>query len=338
MSLIELMISVAIGLLLLAGISSLIVNQSKTRADLDKVTRQIENGRYAIQVLQDDVQLAGYYGEFVNTGINAIVTPSGADPCAPFTSGSTITADVLTALPMHVQGYDSGSLTYTPLLCLADANYLHGTDILVVRRADTTVTTVTAAAANVSQVYLQTTLSDKKMDNGGSSVFTLKKKDGITAADMRKWLVHIYFVSPCNVATGAAASGNPNTCTSTDDNGKPIPTLKMLELNSSGTFTMTSLAEGVQNLQIEYGIDDDGDGAPDRFTTGPASTPGTDWVNVMALKVYVLARNSEEMVGYRDTKSYNLGLTTIAAAGDKYQRHVFSTLIRLSNPAGRKEL
>jgi len=45
LSLIELMISITIGLLILVSLSSLFINQSKARAELDKSTRMIDNGR-----------------------------------------------------------------------------------------------------------------------------------------------------------------------------------------------------------------------------------------------------------------------------------------------------
>jgi type IV pilus assembly protein PilW len=330
LSLIELMISLTIGLLLLAGISSLIVNQSKSRADLEKVTRQIENGRYAIYQIQNDAQLAGFYGEFSNQGSTAITTPATLpDPCVPVSAGSTV-ADLLAALPLHVQGYQAVAAPLTN--CLLAANHLAGTDILVVRRAGTEViTSVLPAAAPTGQIYLQSTLAGAVMGTDSSAAATwttLKKKDGVTNGDIRKWLVHIYFVSPCRTPAGAA-------CAATDDNNNPIPTLKRLELNSAGGFTVTPLAEGIENLQIEYGVDTDNDGAPDSFVTAPATT--ADWYNVMALKVHVLARNTEITVGHRDDKTYVLGGTTIAPTNDQYQRHVFSTLVRLINPGGRRE-
>jgi len=335
LSLIELMISVTIGLLLLAGVTSLIVQQSTTRTELNKTTRQIENGRYATQLLQDDLQLAGFYGEFPNTGSTAVATPGAVpDPCAPVSPATTVAGHVAPAMPVHVQGFDSETTLTVPLTyCLANANHKPGTDVLVIRRADTSVvTTPLPAASPTGQIYLQSTLSGAVMgtDSSAASTWTtLKKKDGVTNGDIRKWLVHIYFISPCSVMA------NGTTCASTDDNGSPIPTLKMLELNSTGTFTLTPLAEGIENLQIDYGVDTDNDGAPDSYTTLP--TIAAELANVMALRVHVLARNTEQTTGYTDSKSYVLGSTTVAAANDAYQRHVFSTLVRLTNPGGRRE-
>ena len=48
LSLIELMISIALGLIILAAVTTLFIDQNKTRTDLDKANRLVENGRYAL--------------------------------------------------------------------------------------------------------------------------------------------------------------------------------------------------------------------------------------------------------------------------------------------------
>ncbi|MFJ1257021.1 PilW family protein [Cupriavidus sp. CuC1] len=64
LSLVELMIAITIYLFLMAGMATLITQQSSARADLDKSARQVESGRYAFTLLQDDIQHAGYYGQY----------------------------------------------------------------------------------------------------------------------------------------------------------------------------------------------------------------------------------------------------------------------------------
>ena len=333
LSLIELMIAVAIGLLLLAGVTALIAHQSTTSTELEKSSRQIENGRYAISVLQEAIQMAGYYGEYSDVATTPGTPASIPNPC------STALADLSAAMSVHIQGYDSPSTVPSPLsTCLPDANHVPGTDILVIRRADAT--TLAPASAVAGQIYLQSTQASYVVGSGSNTaVFTLKKKDGTTAADLRKYLVHIYFVSPCNIP-------NTTTCDSSADGGTPIPTLKRLELAVSGgnaTFTTVSLAEGINNLQIDYGLDTDNDGAPDTYTTGTYSSGTTamtaaDWINVMTLRINVLSRNNESTGTYTDTNTYNMGaMGTVGPFNDHYKRHVFSQLVRVLNPSGRRE-
>lgn len=338
MTLIEWMISLTIGLILLAGLTALIARQSSTQAELEKSSRQIENGRYATQLLQDDLQLAGYYGEF--SAVSGLAVPTVLpNPCL------VAAADLSSAMPFSVQGYNSpgsslpAAFADCPLLA---ANHLAGTDILVIRRADSAVVT---GALVPGQAYFQAGLTASGQEFSrvvaiatstavDTAVFTLKKKDGTTAA-LRKYLVHIYFVSPCSVP----ASGSTCSAANTDDGGLSIPTLKRMELSVGGgvtKFVTTPLVEGVEKLQFDYGFDTTGDGAPDSYATD-AATVGA-WADVVAVRINLLARNNERSIGYQDTKTYTLGLDgTTTATNDNFKRRVFSQLVRLVNPSARRE-
>lgn len=326
-SLIELMISITIGLLLIAGMATLVSNNSLHRQELDKTSRQIENGRYAMQILNEDLLHAGYYGQYYEL---SAVPSSLPNPC------STTISDIVAATPLAVQGYDSPSTIPSPLSgCLSDANHVSGTDILVVRRAATTVSTTLTAG----RIYIQG-LSNNAIINDGSvasNTWTLKKKDDTTPADIRQYIVHIYFISPCSVPAG----GGSNCTGSNDDNGSPIPTLKRLELTNSGTtpsMVVVPLVEGIENLQIDYGTDSKNTGSPDNYVTSPADT--TAWGNVVTTRVRLIARNNEATPGYVDDKSYDMGggtPYTPATADKKYRRHAYAQVVRLENPSARRE-
>jgi type IV pilus assembly protein PilW len=111
-------------------------------------------------------------------------------------------------------------------------------------------------------------------------------------------------------------------------------------------FAETALVEGIERLNVEYGLDTDGDGQPDATSTDPTTytyagcttcTAPNNWSNVVTARIYLLARNIEPSPGYTDTKSYTLGGQAIAAANDAYRRHVYNGLIRIANTAGRRE-
>ena len=125
------------------------------------------------------------------------------------------------------------------------------------------------------------------------------------------------------------------------------------------------LVAGVENLQIDYGVDDlptavdpvtglIGNGAPDCEDTDPGSaanagvTPGcgsanpgavAEWGNVVSAQVHVLARSYRAYNDYTDTKTYDLGegLNALTPGGN-YKRHAYSTAVRLTNVSGRREL
>src|SRR4029077_9116717 len=80
----------------------------------------------------------------------------------------------------------------------------------------------------------------------------LHQKDCVTAATFNQYRTHIYFVA------------------NNDQPGDGIPTLKRAELGA-GAFTIVPLVEGVENLQLEYGLDTSvpTTGSPAVYTADP---------------------------------------------------------------------
>lgn len=369
-SLVEFMVAIMIGLFLVGGLATFIVSSSSTRNELEKTNRQIENGRYAIEKLSEAIKLAGYYG--IGSGI--IPAPAGAAP-ANFPDPCSVTpTDLLAALAISIQGYEykrtDAAPSTMPITCLPKENYQPGTDILVIRRAQTTALPLGTDGKSCpgsgefkpNEIYLESTVvppSTKLVSDVGppipsnyfgnyfivdkganSSAFILKKgPSNDVCADIRKLKVEIYYVSPCS---------KPDTdgkCKSNSDNGAPIPTLKMMELtyDASGTrFQEVPLVEGIENLQLDYGVDTDNDRMPDTYGTASQNHLLTvaGWHDVMAVKAYILARNIDPTTGYKDSKKYYLGVTDTdppsgytvpTAKNDGYKRQVYSATIYLEN-------
>jgi type IV pilus assembly protein PilW len=340
LSLVELMIAVTIGLLMLTAMASMYMGASRSNKELARSSRQIEDGRYALQTLTEDLSVAGYLGYFTSP----VAPGSLPDPCE-----MTTMATIRTGVQLAVQGYDSPATIPSPLSgCLDDADHVAGTDVLVVRRADTNVTATGLLLAN--EVYIQTNSDVNNTSNpviaaGTLANFPLLMKDNATLAPIRKLHVHIYYVAPCSVPKGG---GSICAGDGTDDNGSPIPTLKRKELtlDSGGNraWVVTPIAEGVENLQIDYGVDGDGDGVPDTttFTTVPASA--VDWANVVVMNLHLLVRNTERTQGYSDPKTYNLGLagsvSSTATGGTLdagFKRKAYAAQARIVNTASRRE-
>lgn len=330
LSLIELMISITIGLLILSAMATLFVNQSKTRTELDKSNRMIDNGRYALEVLSENLRVAGFYGE-------RDIAPAGAinDPCTS-TPATPALAELVAALGLHVAGYNAATATADimgTLPCGLTATQLKtGSDILVLRRVSTA-TPIAAANATVapngnSTVYLQ--VSNCSTDTSGSyqvaigsAAFTaFQNKDCATPASLRPFIVQVYFVSPYNNA------------------GDGIPTLKRRELDAAtGAFVTTPLVEGIEYLQIDYGLDADADGAADSYVED-CLLDAACWQAVVSVKLNIIARNIEPTAGHNDTKTYFEDETweyTPSGSDRNYKRHAYTQVVRLVNPSGRRE-
>jgi len=316
LSLVELMISLTISLFLLAGITTLIVQQSNSRNELEKSSRAIENGRYAMQLLHNDIQHAGFFGEYAPASGVTYTVPS--DPCnlalGSANSGWTTTPTV----PVPIFGYAAAATDPTAATTCGLTNYQANTSILVLRRASTNA--IAAASAVAGSTYLQANRCSTTFGSLftiGTSGFTLNQKDCATPAPLNRYIVHVYYISNCDI------------CSPSDG----IPTLKMLELGD-GTNTILPLTEGIENIQYDYGIDSTGDGSPNTYSATPLTA---DWVNVMAVRVNLLARNIDTTRGYVDSKSYQLGSLAVTAANDSYKRHAYTELVRAVNPSERRE-
>jgi type IV pilus assembly protein PilW len=331
------MVAITIGLFLLVGLVSVFATSNQTYMDLGRASQQIESGRFAMQVLSDDIATAGFFGRYSQA---PTVPASLSDPCV-----STDLVALKASMAFPVQGYDSpGSSPITA--CLPSVNFLAGTDILVIRRVDSTqaagnATSIPNAALAANYIYLQANADSTAtpvlalgsgVGTTDQSTFPLKNTNPAQYAPVRRFHVHVYFIAPCSVP-----SGGGSVCTgSNDDNGSPIPTLKRIELTSSGVMTIVPLVEGIENFQVDYGIDPDKDGVPNTpYVTVPTSV--ADWANVVSVRISVMARNVEPTNGFTDTKTYDMGAAGAITPGGPYKRHVYNTVIRLVNPGSRRE-
>jgi len=331
-TMVELLVAMTLGLFVIGGIAAAYVQNQRTRAELERSSRQLENGRYAVQLLADELRHAGYLGTF-----DARALP---EPAALPTLCESGVAGLQAALPVSIQGADDPAAAPA---CVTDLK--SGTDVVVVRRASTCVAgTAGCAAAAGGHPHLQTSLCEDPTQLGSPFVtnhysfsatlanLSRQDRDCASAAPVRRFLVRVYYVANNNVA------------------GDGIPTLKRAELNG-GAFTVEPLVEGVENLQLEYGIDADRNGAPEQYDTDPTTFGGCaaadcqvdNWLDVTAVKLHLLARNVETSPGHVDAKTYVLGNDAAGATnelgpfGDAFRRHVYSTVVRLNNVAGRRE-
>lgn len=311
LSLVELMISLTIGLILLTGLTALIVQQSSTRTELEKSSRQIENGRYAMELLNGDIELAGFYSEYSPPLTTTYTIP--ADPC-DVAEANQGWDSATQSVPVPIYGYTGAAATPS---CVT--NRLAGTSILVVRRTAAPVIGAGAAVAGTTYLQVSRCNTDTSAFAFGTSGFNLKQKDCATLAPLHKYIVRIYYISSCSVCSGAADT---------------IPTLKMVEF-IDGAQTTIPLVEGIENLQFDYGIAASAtSGSPATYTTTPAAA---DWPNVMTVRVNLLVRNNDPTPGYTDTKAYTLGGAGTVMPGGSYLRHVYSQVVRIVNPSGRRE-
>lgn len=322
-SLVELMVALAIGLILVAGLAALFANSSQTGNEIDKSIRQIENGRYAAELLTENVSIAGYYGELARDGMT-VGTPDPAALCATAITGLGWDNATLT-IPAALTGLTAAQ---TAALTACLPNYKTGTTGLVLRHLDTTA--VAPGASTNGGIYMQGSrcstdpTATKFILSTAASDFTLRNLDCAAVNMVQRYVARIYYVASCNEC------GIDTT-----------PTLKRAELVGSA-MVVSPLVEGIEEVAYDYGFDTNNDGAPDVYLgglSGVAAAADNDWNNVVGVRVHMLSRTTETSSGFVDSKTYDLGSAgTRGPFNDAYKRRAYTVTVRINNVAGPREI
>lgn len=326
-TLVELMIAVALGLIILAALTSFFVRTSYNRSEMERSSRQIENGRYAINALRDDMMLAGYFAD-VTQSAAVWQTPTACD--AVVANMGWLPNALNPQVPVPISIYPAGA--GRPMGCTP--NYVANTDVIVIRRFNSESIPPASAVAAMPYMQISECATDPSppspfiFNTGSAGGWAGRQRDCSTRANLWRYREQVYYIRDYSTTVGDG-----------------IPTLVRMELDvdpADNALKMIAvpLVEGIETLRIDVGVDNDFDGIPDAWRRCDAVLPctATDYSNVMAAKVYLISRNLEPTREYIDDKTYDLGLSgTTTAAGDNYKRHVYSALILMPNRIGPRE-
>jgi len=113
--------------------------------------------------------------------------------------------------------------------------------------------------------------------------------------------------------------------------GDGIPTLVRKYL-LNGAMTTELIAQGVEDMQIEYGIDTDTDGFADRYIAAPSAA---QMVQVTTCRIYLLMRSTEPDENYSNDHTYTYSNSALSpyTPADNYYRRMFSTTVKVRNNA-----
>ena len=112
------------------------------------------------------------------------------------------------AIPLPIQGYDAPATVPSPLSgCLSDANHVPGTDILVIRRADTATLLTTAAVGALlwlvyQYVFLVYSAATPGMQMAQLELCTFQGQR--VPVSLRRWRALASLLSCCSLGLGFA--------------------------------------------------------------------------------------------------------------------------------------
>jgi type IV pilus assembly protein PilW len=220
-----------------------------------------------------------------------------------------VASDIQNALSVPVQG-ELGSGAN----CSASKA---GSDFIATRRAST----CAAGSANCAPVNSDFHLQVSACSTSSAGTLNLalaasglnaKKRDCTTAAPIYRLVSRVYYVTADDVLTRKELSGSSYSVT-------------------------TPLVDGIEMMQFEYGLDTSGDGQVDSFSANPA---GLQWSDVVAVRVWLVARNLAATNDYTDSNTYQLGSTaySVPTALKGFKRQVYTTTVNLPNVSGRRQI
>ena len=321
MTLIELMVALAIGSFLIAGAVTVYVQSRTTYRTNENVARMQENARFAMETMAPDIRMAGHWG-LVNKG----VLVSGGQNLVVQCDGNDVADWALDVeLPLETLGneYD--------LPCAAfDGQPRNESDVLVIRRA-----TGGGRDSRSGTIQVQSTLSGAVLFGDGNEPITAVAP-GDAPPTTRDVLVHAYYIAENSSSLGAG-----------------VPSLRRHTLVRTpaanvGRLDDQEIIPGIEDMQIQLGVDTNGDGAIERYVDA-----GSDIVNpdaggflpgarVLAVRVWLLVRGDYPETGFEDTRVYprpdgTLGPFQPQGENRAYRRVAVSRTILVRNSRGRNQ-
>tara|TARA_B110000459_G_scaffold28213_1_gene28075 strand:+ start:29 stop:946 length:918 start_codon:yes stop_codon:yes gene_type:complete len=285
-TLIELMISLALGVAISWVVLDVSLNAMRNSRDIIATGDVIEKGVYLGDLLKREIKHAGFYGRITST--NIVLSPD-----SPQTDWCTVTP---TKRHLTTPVFGINNITS---LC-TDTGLLVDSDVLMIRRASTAVAPSLLVAA---QHYIQSNFDDVILATGVAANFTLTGMDGTTLAPIHEFYQDVYYV----------------------DSDKNFKRRRLV----NGEIEDEPLIEGVDDFQVQYGIDTDADNIADTFTTTPLSNDYSGWQNVKTVTVSLLI--SGETVSQPDAKTYQYADKTNGPFNDKRKRRLFSFVVAVGN-------
>ena len=241
MTLIELMVALAIGSFLMIGAFTVYMQSRTTFRINESIARLHENGRYVFDVVEPDVRMASFWGlRTRGYAITGRSTPNdSSSPLSP-------AGDCGTNWSVNLDNAVEASSNTYGFTCAAFGTPIGTADTLVVRHVANDPVAVPVANA----LYVQSSRV------GNSALFEgalIPAGFDPLVSQTHELVVNGYYVSQ-------------NSSLGTPDN--PIPSLRRKLLRNGGgsgpTIVDEEILPGVEDMQIQFGVDTDAEGALDR--------------------------------------------------------------------------
>jgi type IV pilus assembly protein PilW len=309
LTLVELLVALAIGSFLIIGAVQ-IYNQSRQAFVVNEsIARVQETAQFAMDTIEADLRMASNWGRTsraLTVENRAIIgDPNPASLPEPTDCGAGWALDIALAL-------DGDNNQYT-LNCAAQPAAQGNSDFFTIRRA-----TVDTVALEAGRLQVQTSRLMGALFADGAVPSPLSPTDSST----HNLIVHSYYVADDSPLI-------PGT-----------PTLRRKTLGTAGGAPVIldqEIAPGVENLQIQFGVDTNEDNTVDRYVNpgdevyDPTAAGYIPGARIMTARVWLVVRGLAPEVGIVDNRDYEPGDVDLGVYSDGFRRMQVSKTILLRN-------
>ena len=310
LTLIELIVALTIGSFLIIGAVTVYTKSRQSYLVNESIARVQDTATFAMDAIEADLRMASNWG-LTSRGlaINGRSTVSDANPDGIAGIPTVCGEDWVLDLALPVDGDNNG---YS-LPCPTAATLQPDSDHVVVRRAS-----ADPVLPEAGKPQVQTSRVAGQVFTDGNV------PEGFAASDSttRDLLVSSYYVA------------------NDSDLIPGVPTLRrrvMLMTGGAMGIVDEEVAPGVENLQIQFGIDVDQDNTVDRYVNpgdgiydpeDPLYVPGA---RIITARVWLVVRGIEREAGLVDDRTYAPGDVDLGRFSDQYRRMQVSKTILLRN-------
>jgi len=318
-SLLEVFVALAIGLVIFAGVLSVFVGMRTTVSETTSFGELQENGRFAMSVLTDDISKQDFWGDYTGTFDRSSISHTLAAPRNDCTGAGVNNSSFPLALGNFRTIWGETVTSANPMGCFDDAKM--GSDVIQIKRVlggDL----VDGAGEPLDPVpaghfHLVTNSND-------GILFTSGALPAVDNSRVWQYQHHVYYIRE------------------EKQGSNKVPVLMQGQLTTRMSFS--PIIDGIEMIRFMYGYDadtnpeDPGYGVVDRFISAENMTAAM-WDNaggtqIIAVKIYVLARNVLPDNKYTNTNTYFLGDLNDGEGisfDDHYRRLLFSSTVTLYN-------
>ena len=339
-TLVELMIAMVVGLILMAGISQIFISSQKTYRITEEQSRLQENARFALGFITKDVREAGYTGCRAIEAMN-VQTVANA-PVPNYTENNTINGNEATS-----------ATAWTPALAASiNGTVVGGTDTITIQKGTSCGATLTGSLAS-SNANIQVSSPNSCNLAAGDTMMISDCQDAhifkattvssgtpqtITHAASTNTGSHLC-LNQAGVGTGSCGTGNAKLYGADSELLKFTSLTYYIRQGAGGrnalwvydntAATTMELIEGVEDMQVTYGVDTSGNDIVDDYQTANTVNAATNWANVISAEISLLVETQADNLT-TDNMTYTYNGAPVTSADNRLRR-VFTTVVGIRN-------